>query len=117
MPATARPTPEIGVDFATLTPSSPANPPTVVQELIRPPAPTETATPAYVPYRIEAGDTLVAIAADQGLTLDELLALNPDIQPELLMVGQEIALPPRPAAEEAAIRATAGNFELEIAGL
>jgi LysM repeat protein len=93
------------------------NPATVVQELITPPAPTETATPAFVSYRIEAGDTLVAIASDQGLTLDELLVLNPDIQPELLMVGQEIILPPRPTAEEPAIRATDGNVELEIAGL
>ncbi len=41
---------------------------------------------------VGAGDTLVSIAEQTGIDLDELVALNPDIDPQTLSRGQRIAL-------------------------
>lgn len=38
------------------------------------------------------GDTLVSIAEDTGLDVDELVELNPSIDPQVLSPGQRIAL-------------------------
>lgn len=38
------------------------------------------------------GDTLVSIAEETGIDLDELVGLNPDIDPQVLSTGQRIAL-------------------------
>jgi len=62
---------------------------------------TEEATPTSLPsptptpykYTIVAGDTLLVIAARFGLTLDELLAANPEVDPYLLSVGAELIIP------------------------
>ncbi|MBM7556352.1 LysM peptidoglycan-binding domain-containing protein [Halanaerobacter jeridensis] len=46
-------------------------------------------------YRIQAGDTLSKVAEKYNLTLDQLLAVNPDIgDPSQIFVGQTIVLPP-----------------------
>jgi len=42
---------------------------------------------------VESGDTLIQIAVNTQSDLDELLALNPNITPEFLSVGQTILLP------------------------
>ena len=41
-------------------------------------------------YEIQAGDTLETIAAEQGTTVEQLLVLNPDIDPVALSIGQRI---------------------------
>ena len=41
-------------------------------------------------YEIEAGDTLAVIADEQGTTVEQLLVLNPDLDPVALTVGQRI---------------------------
>ena len=41
-------------------------------------------------YVIQAGDTLAVIAADQNTTVEQLLVLNPDVDPVALTVGQRI---------------------------
>lgn len=53
------------------------------------PQPAATAPPNTGTYTVQAGDTLSAIALQFNLTLDQLLALNPQItNPSLLEVGQ-----------------------------
>ena len=42
----------------------------------------------------ERGDTLVKIARVTGTTVDELTALNPEIDPQLLRDDEEVMLPP-----------------------
>jgi hypothetical protein len=51
------------------------------------------------------------------LTLENLLALNPGIQPELLSIGQEIFLPPLPTAAVPSVDSPEMPAELEIQGL
>lgn len=44
-------------------------------------------------YAVAPNDTLWDIAANYGLTLDDLLAANPGVDPKRLMVGQELIIP------------------------
>jgi LysM repeat protein len=57
--------------------------------------PTSLPSPTPTPYKytIASGDTLLVIAARFGLTLDELLAANPEVDPYLLSIGAELIIP------------------------
>lgn len=54
---------------------------------------TET-YPADGVYIVRPGDTLLGIALDTGLDVEQIRAANPDINPLALQVGQQIVLPP-----------------------
>jgi LysM repeat protein len=41
-------------------------------------------------YTIQSGDTLATVATNFGTTVEKLLALNPEIDPRSLRVGQKI---------------------------
>jgi hypothetical protein len=41
---------------------------------------------------VREGDTLVSISAETGIELDELVELNPDIDPQVLATGQRVSL-------------------------
>jgi LysM repeat protein len=43
-------------------------------------------------YTIKTGDTLGAIAAETGTTVEQLLELNPELDAEALVAGQKIKL-------------------------
>lgn len=48
---------------------------------------------APLTYTVKKGDTLSGIAAAQGLTMDEIQELNPQIKnPDLIHVGDEIVI-------------------------
>ncbi len=51
---------------------------------------TATSTTAGRTYTIQSGDTLGGVAAKENTTVDELLRLNPGIDPKTLHVGQQI---------------------------
>ena len=61
------------------------------------PAPRQTRVPPATggtKYTIKAGDNLYAIAISYGITLEQLLAANPEItNPGLIFVGQIINIP------------------------
>jgi LysM repeat protein len=72
----------------TLTPtvtSTPVNAPTATL------APTQTPTPRA--YKVKDNDTMSVIAFRNGLTLDELKAANPDVNPNMMTVGMTIYIP------------------------
>lgn len=47
-----------------------------------------------IEYEVESGQTLSEIAANAGMALDELLAINPEIEnPNVINVGQKINIP------------------------
>jgi LysM repeat protein len=66
-----------------------ATPPTVSTKLVltTPLSPTTTAGEYY---EIQSGDTLGSIAAKYDTTVERLLALNPDLDPNALQPGDQI---------------------------
>jgi LysM repeat protein len=58
------------------------------------PSPTPLPTPAQVVYSVKAGDSLSGIAASYGVTVDEILAVNPEItNPNRIVPGDKIVIP------------------------
>jgi LysM repeat protein len=59
--------------------------------------PTPVATRERAPkrrtYTVKAGDTPSAIAEEAGVSVDDLLAANPDADPTALSPGQKLRLP------------------------
>jgi LysM repeat protein len=55
-----------------------------------PQAPGTTATGDGEFYEIQSGDTLETIAAQHSTTVEQLLVLNPDVDPVALSIGQRI---------------------------
>ena len=51
-----------------------------------------SATPERKTYRVRPGDTLGLIAERTGVSVEELLELNPELDPNSLTVGQKIKL-------------------------
>lgn len=47
----------------------------------------------FLSYRVQAGDTLSAIAVNHDVNLDALLAFNQGVNPRLIVVGQEVRIP------------------------
>jgi LysM repeat protein len=51
---------------------------------------TETTTPGAEYYAVQSGDTLGSIAQKYSTTVDELMTLNPGIDPITLRIGQKL---------------------------
>jgi LysM repeat protein len=51
---------------------------------------TETTTPGAQYYVVQSGDTLGSIAEKYSTTVDELMTLNPGIDPTAMHIGQRI---------------------------
>jgi LysM repeat protein len=43
-------------------------------------------------YTVQSGDTLISIAHQTGVPLAELMALNPEVDPQILRAGQTLKL-------------------------
>jgi LysM repeat protein len=43
-------------------------------------------------YTVETGDTLTAISHKTGVPVPEILALNPEVDPQILIAGQTLQL-------------------------
>ena len=52
----------------------------------------EESTPARTFYTVKTGDTLAAISEAQGVPIERLQELNPDLDPQALVSGQKIRL-------------------------
>jgi LysM repeat protein len=64
------------------------------------PSATPVPTPEEVVYIVKSGDSLSKIAAKYGVTVDQVMAANPDIKnPNLIAVGDRIVIP-RPLPSE-----------------
>jgi len=59
--------------------------------------PTETPTPTPLPpraHQVQPNDTLSSIAVRYDTTVEEIVALNPGINPDALQIGQVLLIPP-----------------------
>ena len=63
------------------------------QELLLPRRSSDRASLPTGRYRVQPGDVLGRVALQLGCTLDELLAANPGLEPDRIVVGQELTLP------------------------
>jgi LysM repeat protein len=95
----ATPTPYQAVPTYTPTP--------IIHIDVRLPPGTPTPTPPPQQHRIEAGDTLIGIAARYGVTVEDLQELNEISDPRGLQIGQRLEIPvPRiPAGDANPVRA------------
>jgi LysM repeat protein len=64
--------------------------PTTTTKLVLTGTPTATTTPGARYYVIQGGDTLGSIALKYDTTVEELLRLNPDVDPTALHPGDRI---------------------------
>jgi LysM repeat protein len=67
--------------------------PTTTQLVLTTPAApttTETTTPGAQYYVVQSGDTLGSVAAKYSTTVEQLLTLNPGVDPTALHIGQRI---------------------------
>lgn len=80
-----------GLDNGAASTPPPTSPATTAPRTTEPGTTTSGTDPAGAQfYVIKAGDTLAAIAEENETTVEQLLALNPDIDPVALTVGQRI---------------------------
>lgn len=70
------------------------------------PAAAQASGPVYI---VQSGDTLFFIAARFNVTIDELIAANPTLDPNLLSEGQQIVIP--------GLEGVTGILETEIVSL
>lgn len=73
-----------------------ANPGTTVQSTV---TNTSTQTVTTRTYTIHSGDTLGAVAVHFGVSVEDIMALNPGIQPTALRVGQKIKVGKAPVSK------------------
>jgi LysM repeat protein len=86
--------------YSTITPTAPrVGTPTSLPNL----QPTATVTPRS--YTIRLGDTFSSIALNYGVTINDLILANPDLDPNALVVGQVVSVP----APRAQAGSTSGN--------
>jgi hypothetical protein len=77
------------IPYFTRTPSAtPAQPEGLVVKI-------ETPVPSPTPfvYEVEAGDTFGSIALRYGVTVDQLIAANPDVSPNSMSIGTKLMIP------------------------
>jgi LysM repeat protein len=79
--------------YLTITPSLTPEHPDGLVESFETPLPT----PTPFLYTVQAGDNMSSIALKFGVSLDELLAANPDVSPNAMAVGTELQIPSSPA--------------------
>ncbi len=86
---TPTPTPAPPTPTATRTPTvTPTPRPTLTPT----PVPTPTPIPP-ISHEVQEGETLSDIAVAYGVTIEQLTTLNPDLDPNLLQVGQIVFIP------------------------
>ncbi|HEX6302706.1 MAG TPA: LysM peptidoglycan-binding domain-containing protein [Anaerolineales bacterium] len=67
-----------------------------------PPVEGTPVSPGTSTYQVQEGDTLATIAERFNIDFQTLLSLNPDIDPDLIVVGQELVVPAELGAEGSA---------------
>jgi uncharacterized protein YkwD len=65
----------------------------VGQQLIIPPHKGSPLGVQTIIHEIKGGDTLIILAGKYGSTVEDIMATNPELEPSLLRVGQEIIIP------------------------
>ena len=83
------------------------------------PAPTSTPTPTPTPviHTVQAGDTIIGIAKQYGISAEALQEANAILDPQLLQIGQELVIPREDHNPEGTPTSTPMPLPFEIKGL
>ncbi len=81
-------TPETPTVAPSLTPTITSTP---TSRLTATPLPSPTSTPRV--HTIKLGETLLGISWSYNVSLDELKTLNPDVNPNIMVVGTDLLIP------------------------
>ena len=76
-------------------------------------AETPLPTPTPFAYTVRQGDTISSIALRFGVSMDELIATNPEISPNAMSVGQVINIPSSPENPSGEPTPTPAPFTIE----
>ena len=87
-PPTPTTTPTLAEEAPVPTEEAPATPTAI-------PTPEATPTPVVITYTVQTGDTLSAIAANFGVTVEELVRANDIADSSRIQVGQVLVIPAR----------------------
>ncbi|GAB4461864.1 MAG: hypothetical protein Kow0070_20070 [Anaerolineales bacterium] len=94
--------------YRTSTPAAPQwTPPSLVS------AETPLPTPTPFPYTVQQGETISSIALKFGVSIDELLAANPDVNPNVMSIGTVLQIPSRPQNLSGEATPTPAPFAVE----
>lgn len=74
---------------------TPTSTPTSTPKPTKTPRPTATPRPLFTFHKVRPKDTLIAIAAQHGITTEALLAANDIRDPNNLELGAQLLIPPR----------------------
>jgi len=97
---------------ATLTPTTT---PTPLGLPTQTPKPTITPTPHI--YEVRAGDQMLGIAWAFGITLEDLQAANPDVNPSLMSIGTHLVIPPPRGITPTVAAPTPTPFDVTVSDL
>jgi LysM repeat protein len=98
--------------LASRTPSQTPGRPTHTQE---PPTPSGP-SPTPLTHLVEEGETLLGIAIEYGVELDDLITANPGISPRMLSIGQPVLIPGPDGAPVVILAPTATPVALRFSG-
>ena len=76
-------------------------------------AETPLPTPTPFAYTIQQGDTISSIALEFGVSIDDLVAANPEISPNAMSVGQVINIPSNPLNSSGEPTPTPASFTIQ----
>jgi LysM repeat protein len=82
------------VDLVPYLTATPATPQFTPVNLVAPETPLPTSTPFT--YAVKSGDTISSIALQFGVSMDELIAINPEVNPSAMPIGTVLKIPSNP---------------------
>lgn len=107
-PTVSKPEPEDLIPYLTATQATPQWTPVT---LVAAETPLPTSTPFT--YTVQQGETISGIALKFGVSIDDLIAINPEVSPNIMSVGTTLKIPSNPQNPTGESTPTPAPFTVE----